>query len=395
MESPDVESNEVSTKNGRSCAHLVPDEPRFKPLWRRFLPAMVVYPLWFYVMLKQDVWMEAFGQFYIMSITMIFGSLVAGSTPVGGGAVAFPVMVLFIKLSAEDGRDFSLMIQSVGMSSASFLILYAKRHLCHFWLILWMTISAVPGLILGLEVATSSRITALGFTTAVSCFAIAFFYHRECTRQAQEESQADQAVEAWDLLRFDLESSIGRRIPFTNLPWLLTALACIFGMAGGFLTAKLGSGADMLAYIFGILWNSLVPKEAQMSENMLTASSVVIMAICSVLGTCLRLLTAEISHDVMLCWAACVPVVVLGAPLGSMLLSPSSTKFLRRCFYLFVLLQFISMGVFQLKADLVAWTVVLLAVLITSLMSHLLLRRTGWYPSTRADVERRHHSTTT
>ena len=57
--------------------------------------------------------MEAFGQFYIMSITMIFGSLVAGSTPVGGGAVAFPVMVLFIKLSAEDGRDFSLMIQSV------------------------------------------------------------------------------------------------------------------------------------------------------------------------------------------------------------------------------------------------------------------------------------------
>lgn len=339
--------------------------------------------------------MEAFGQFYIMSITMIFGSLVAGSTPVGGGAVAFPVMVLFIKLSAEDGRDFSLMIQSVGMSSASFLILYAKRHLCHFWLILWMTISAVPGLILGLEVATSSRITALGFTTAVSCFAIAFFYHRECTRQAQEESQADQAVEAWDLLRFDLESSIGWRIPFTNLPWLLTALACIFGMAGGFLTAKLGSGADMLAYIFGILWNSLVPKEAQMSENMLTASSVVIMAICSVLGTCLRLLTAEISHDVMLCWAACVPVVVLGAPLGSMLLSPSSTKFLRRCFYLFVLLQFISMGVFQLKADLVAWTVVLLAVLITSLMSHLLLRRTGWYPSTRADVERRHHSTTT
>lgn len=393
MESPDVESNEASTKNGRSCAHLVPDEPRFKPLWRRFLPAMVVYPLWFYVMLKQDVWMEAFGKFYLMSLTMIFGSLVAGSTPVGGGAVAFPVMVLFIKLSAEDGRDFSLMIQSVGMSSASFLILYAKRHLCHFWLILWMTISAVPGLILGLEVATSSRITALGFTTAVSCFAIAFFYHRECTRQAKgEESQASQALEAWDLQRLDLESSSARRIPLTNLPWLLTALACIFGMAGGFLTAKLGSGADMLAYIFGILWNSLVPKEAQMSENMLTASSVVIMAICSILGTCLRALTAGISREVMLCWAACVPVVVLGAPLGSMLLSPSSTKFLRRCFYLFVLLQFISMGVFQLKADLVAWTVVLVAVLITSLMSHLLMPRTGYLSS--RDVERRHHSTT-
>ena len=73
--------------------------------------------------------MEAFGQFYIMSITMIFGSLVAGSTPVGGGAVAFPVMVLFIKLSAEDGRDFSLMIQSVaGLRRAFHLFFFNLFH---------------------------------------------------------------------------------------------------------------------------------------------------------------------------------------------------------------------------------------------------------------------------
>ena len=73
--------------------------------------------------------MEAFGQFYIMSITTIFGSLVAGSTPVGGGAVAFPVMVLFIKLSAEDGRDFSLMIQSVaGFRRAFHLFFFNLFH---------------------------------------------------------------------------------------------------------------------------------------------------------------------------------------------------------------------------------------------------------------------------
>lgn len=29
------------------------------------------------------------GQYYLMAITMIFGSLVAGATPAGGGAVAF------------------------------------------------------------------------------------------------------------------------------------------------------------------------------------------------------------------------------------------------------------------------------------------------------------------
>ena len=366
----DLESNEVSSKHGRSCACLVPDEPRIGSLWRRFLPALVVYPLWFYVMSKQNLWMETYSNFYIMSLTMIFGSLVAGSTPVGGGAVAFPVMVLYIKLLPQEARDFSLMIQSVGMSAASFQILYAKRHLCHFWLIMWFTISTVPGLILGFEVAMSSYLTSLGFTTAVSCFAIAFFYHREFG--GVDDQTPSQAIEAWDLHHFELKGSVGRRCG-VFMPWLLTILACVFGIAGGFLTAKLGSGADMLAYIYGILWNSLVPKEAQMSENMLTASSVIIMAACSVLGTFLRL-TAGISQEVMLCWAACVPVVVLGAPLGSMLLNPSSTKFLRRCFCLFVLVQFISMGVLQLKDDWAAWTVVLVAVVLTTLLSHLFLR---------------------
>ena len=31
------------------------------------------------------------GQYYYMSITMLFGSLVAGATAEGGGAIAFPV----------------------------------------------------------------------------------------------------------------------------------------------------------------------------------------------------------------------------------------------------------------------------------------------------------------
>eukprot|EP00438_Fugacium_kawagutii_P004868 Skav203384 [mRNA] locus=scaffold1379:336778:337905:+ [translate_table: standard] len=372
----DLESSK--SKDGRSSVHLVPDEPVGSSVWRRFVPAILVYPAWCYAMLKQDAWTASFGRFYIMSLTMIFGSLVAGSTPVGGGAVAFPVMVLYIKLLPEEGRDFSLMVQSVGMSAASFQILYAKRHLCHFWLVLWFTISALPGLILGFEVDMSSRITSLTFTTAVSCFAIAFFYHREVMKKGENDgSDSYAAVEPWDLLHFDrldLEKALGWRCFGTSLPWVLTALACIFGMTGGFLTAKLGSGADMLAYIFGMLWNSLVPYEAQMSENMLTASSVVVMACCSVLGTSLRILTAEISHEVIMCWAACVPVVVLGAPLGSMLLNPRSTKFLRRCFYVFVLAQFISMGTLQLKDDWVAWLVVLVAILVTLSISHLFLR---------------------
>ena len=45
---------------------------------------------------------------------MIFGSMVAGATSEGGGAVAFPVMTLALKIAPSIARDFSLMTQSCG-----------------------------------------------------------------------------------------------------------------------------------------------------------------------------------------------------------------------------------------------------------------------------------------
>ena len=140
----DKEATEVSTSSHKSWSRLVSlarvDLSSLE--WRLFLPVVLVYPTWLYVMVKEDAWEEVFS-FYVMSLTMVFGSLIAGSTPMGGGVVAFPVVVLYLKLQPEEGRDFSLMIQSVGMTSASFLIIYAKRHLCHFWIILWFLISSL------------------------------------------------------------------------------------------------------------------------------------------------------------------------------------------------------------------------------------------------------------
>jgi len=49
-----------------------------------------------------------------MSITMVIGSMVAGATSEGGGAVAFPVMTLALKIKPSIARDFSLMTQSCG-----------------------------------------------------------------------------------------------------------------------------------------------------------------------------------------------------------------------------------------------------------------------------------------
>ena len=57
---------------------------------------------------------------------MVAGAFVAGFTPEGGGAVAFPVLNVFLHVDRVLARDFSMMIQSVGMTSASIFILTEK-----------------------------------------------------------------------------------------------------------------------------------------------------------------------------------------------------------------------------------------------------------------------------
>ena len=119
---------------------------------------------------------------------------------------------------------------------------------------------------------------------------------------------------------------------------------CACALVGGFLTANVGSGSDMALYGFGIFgWNALHP-ELAMSETQLTASSVCVMALHSVYTSLARALTYGIGRDTLLCWGADVWIVVLGAPLGTLVLTPSSTVFLRRVFYALALLQFVNLG---------------------------------------------------
>jgi hypothetical protein len=57
---------------------------------------------------------QYFPTHYPMSLTMLVGSAIGGATSEGGGAVAFPVMTLVLKLAPAIARDFSLMVQSCG-----------------------------------------------------------------------------------------------------------------------------------------------------------------------------------------------------------------------------------------------------------------------------------------
>src|ERR1700727_1372852 len=61
-----------------------------------------------------------------MSLVMILGSLVAGSTPMGGGTVAFPILVLVFHSAPSNARNFGLIIQALGMTSALIFLICRK-----------------------------------------------------------------------------------------------------------------------------------------------------------------------------------------------------------------------------------------------------------------------------
>ena len=57
------------------------------------------------------IFVENVGNFslprYIMTIVMVFGSMVAGATSEGGASIAFPVMTLALNINPVIARDFS------------------------------------------------------------------------------------------------------------------------------------------------------------------------------------------------------------------------------------------------------------------------------------------------
>ena len=108
---------------------LVHERPRWAGV---VIPAFFVHLFWWSYMLNNPEHWALFGERdgavagYWATITMVFGSLVAGATSVGGGAVAFPVMTLVLSVPPMVARDFSLLIQTVGMVAASFTIVYQR-----------------------------------------------------------------------------------------------------------------------------------------------------------------------------------------------------------------------------------------------------------------------------
>ena len=84
-----------------------------------------------------------------IALAMSLGSYFAGSTPMGGGTVGFPVLAMLQGEPSGMGRDFGFAIQSIVTDSASLFIL-SQGIRVHESLLRWALLSSMLGTPMGL-----------------------------------------------------------------------------------------------------------------------------------------------------------------------------------------------------------------------------------------------------
>ena len=291
-----------------------------------------VTAVWLAVVSATGAW-DRVGEHAIAAITMVFGSFVAGSTPQGGGAVAFPVFTKGLEVPAEVARSFSLCIQAVGMTSASAAIILGKRQ------VVW-------------------RAVAIGVPAGVVGLCATLFLAGDRSRPFWPSTLPGPYVKvtftlvvaamAWVVL-------LGLRTPIRQVADALPSLhgrlilaLIAAGLLGGSASALVGSGADVFMYLFVVVLFGI-------RAGVGVPTSVITMAAISIAGFLILGLAdgqldiertqldgtwyvdrvganqlaagAEAGRfDLFGMWLAAIPIVAWGAPLGAWVASRLSAR---------------------------------------------------------------------
>lgn len=238
-----------------------------------------------------------------IAITMVFGSLIAGGTALGGGAVAFPVMTKMLNIEPATAKVFSLAIQSFGMTAASIIII--TQRITFYRNFAWLALcGALPGVLISLT-WIADIIPRLVTKSLFSAFLIVF------------------AVTLLNLKKKHHASGQEHHL----------FLVVIIGFIGGLVAGLIGSGADIALFALLMLYYKKDIKAA-------TATSVVVMACTSVVASLYNWLFLDaISDDISNYVFAAMPVVVIGAPLGAYFCSIIKEQTLLTCLLLLILLE--------------------------------------------------------
>lgn len=256
---------------------------------------VTIYVGWFALVYFGGEWAEVLKKWPI-ALSMALGSYFAGSTPMGGGTVGFPVLTLILDEAPNLGRDFSFAIQSVGMVSASIFIFCLSHPIAHR-LLKWAIIGATIGTPIGVAFISphvSGIFIQIFFAIIWAGFGI---------------------LHIWKLNEFaNYSGKIGISREKEALIGFLTGL-----ISSLFIASILGVGVDLALYAVLVL-------VFRCDLRLAIPTSVILMAYTSVLGTMTQFLNGNLNKDVYAYWLAAAPIVAIGAPLGAIVVKKLGRK---------------------------------------------------------------------
>jgi uncharacterized membrane protein YfcA len=309
-------------------------------LWYIYVGAFLT--AWLVLMFGFGLFLEVMRQWPI-AVVMILGSLVAGSTPMGGGAVSFPYLVLWLKTPPDSARNFALAIQALGMTSAMIFIL-CRRVPIQFRILGWTIVGATVGMFIG-TFAIAPRI-APGFVKLIfSCVWMSFAI---LTMAKNREF-----------------CSVTGGLPIDRQQAMRTGL--LVGAIGGIIASIIGVGVEMALYTVLVLLYRCDLKIA-------VPTAVSAMAIVSIMGVAAHLVLGDMSRDVAMKFLAAGPIVIFGAPIGTYILTIIPR--VRTLYVISVLcvLQFV-WTLHSLERTLSEWAFVAVAMAVAGIAFFLMYRR--------------------
>ncbi len=271
-----------------------------------------------------------------ISAVMIFGSMVAGGTSEGGGAIAFPFFTKVFHIDPHTARIFALCIQSIGMTTASLLII-TTRVKVDWFVIRWATISGAIGMLFGaLYIAPllPSDVTKITFTVMEACFAVVLILLNKRDQNRNED--------------------VPRR------GWMERQYLLIMGFIGGIFGSVVGVGIDIVVFSMMVLL-------FRVSEKVATPTSVILMAINAIAGVGVyQGLLGQVDHKIFSYWMAAVPVVVIGAPIGAIACTYMSRSLIIKILLVLIFIEFSSsLLIIPLNKNVVVASLVTLTVCLT------------------------------
>ncbi len=245
-------------------------------------------------------------------LTMLFGSFIAGASPEGSAAVAYPIFTLLLEIPPAVARNFAFAIQSIGMTSAALLILGLRLKV--EWNYIWfVTLGGLFGLVFGTYYVVpliSPVIAKLFFVSLWLSFGIALW--RENRHPNRQVFDSIQNFTQKDKIRL-----------------------AAFGLVGGIISSIFGTGINIFTFCLMTIYY-------RVNEKVATPSSVIIMTIETLFGFFLHTqIINDFQPEAFELWLACVPVVVFFAPLGAFVISKLPREGIAKILYVILFVQFV------------------------------------------------------